>query len=34
MDFGWLPQAIFGLVVLVVVGSIWWSKRNPPPEPK
>jgi hypothetical protein len=31
MDFGWLPKALFGLVVLIVLGSVIWSKRNPPP---
>jgi hypothetical protein len=31
MDFGWVPKAIFAVAVLVVVFSIWYGKRNPPP---
>jgi hypothetical protein len=31
MEFGWLPKAIFILLVLVVLFSIWYGKRNPPP---
>jgi hypothetical protein len=31
MDFGWLPKAIFIAIVVAVIASVWYVKRNPPP---
>jgi hypothetical protein len=33
MDFGWLPKAIFIAIAIVVavIASVWYVKRNPPP---
>ena len=32
MDFGWGAQAFWILMVIVVIGAIWYGKRNRPPE--
>jgi len=31
MDFGFLPKAIFIAIVVGVIASVWYAKRNPPP---
>jgi hypothetical protein len=31
MDFGWGAQAFWIIAVFVVIGVIWYGKRNPPP---
>jgi hypothetical protein len=30
MDYGWLPMAIFLVIVVGVIASVWYAKRNPP----
>jgi hypothetical protein len=35
MDFGWGAQVFWVVIVVGVVGAIWYGKRNrPPPETK
>jgi hypothetical protein len=35
MDFGWGAQVFWVVVVVGVIGAIWYGKRNlPPPETK
>jgi len=31
MDFGWSAQVFWVVVLVGVVGAIWYAKRNPPP---
>ena len=31
MDFGWGAQVFWVVVVVGVLGAIWYGKRNPPP---
>jgi hypothetical protein len=35
MEFGWGVKAFWVIAVIVILGAIWYGKRNrPPPEAK
>jgi hypothetical protein len=31
MEFGWGAQVFWVVVVVGIIGAIWYGKRNPPP---